>query len=101
MMGEKVVIDIDLIDLVPKYMENRFRDIEQCRKFLSEDNFSEISNVGHKLKGNARTYGFLKLEEIGISLEKYAHQRNKKELEMLINYFSEYINSVEIIYEQI
>jgi HPt (histidine-containing phosphotransfer) domain-containing protein len=97
----KIVIDKDLKDLIPGYLANRYKDIKQCAGLVSEEKYGEIANVGHRLKGNARTYGFLYLEELGSKLEDLATSKNESEIRTLLIDYELYLNNLEISYEEI
>ncbi len=96
-----VKIDLDLKDLIPKYLKNRDVDILLCKKNLRENNFKFISEVGHKIRGNAATYGFIELSNIGERLELSALSNNPKETENALKDFENYIQNIEIEYVKV
>lgn len=64
-------------DFLPKelqlvYADRRYAEYKPLLNAASNHDFQHIAQVCHQWKGNARSYGFLDLEEIAIQLEKSA-----------------------------
>lgn len=55
------------------YLSRRDADLDVCKRAASASNFKEIREVGHKVKGNARVFGYPELEAIARSLEEAAN----------------------------
>lgn len=102
-MGNRnlVKIDSDLQDLIPKYIQNRVNDISICKESIKNNNYQPISEIGHKIKGNAATYGFVKLSEIGSRLEMSAINKNEQDIIQTISEFEEYLEGIEIEYVKV
>ncbi len=66
------------------YLQRRRTDIEKCRSALSMGEFDLIARVGHKMKGNAETFGFHSLETIGTELEKAAEENDPANISQLL-----------------
>ncbi|PIP90291.1 MAG: hypothetical protein COW01_02475 [Bdellovibrionales bacterium CG12_big_fil_rev_8_21_14_0_65_38_15] len=62
-------LPIEIKDLIPGYLENREKEIETLYGFVSDRNLSEINKIGHKLAGNAGSYGLEELGKVGEKLE--------------------------------
>lgn len=58
--------------LAPKYLESRRADLVVLKEALTKQDFTTIGRLGHRMKGNALTFGFPKLGEIGAELEESA-----------------------------
>jgi len=92
--SEKIIIKVDpeIADLIPGFLENREKDIEQMESYLEAKNFEEIERLGHSMKGSGAGYGFDGISEIGKSIEVAGKEQNieniKKGLEDLKNYLS-------------
>ena len=56
-----VVVDDDLQDLIPDYLEGRRKDIAAIRSALERDDLESIRSIGHKMKGSGGGYGFDRL----------------------------------------
>lgn len=52
-----------------KYIERRMKDIESLRQALAQKSFDEFKRIGHQLKGNAASFGYMDLEKVAIQLE--------------------------------
>ena len=99
MAKNKVYIDPDLEFLIPQFLENREEDIKNLEKLLEESEFEQIRIIGHSMKGSGGGYGFDYLTQIGSQIEKQAELKNKRELKKLIMELKNYLNNIEIIYE--
>ena len=67
-----VLVDADLEDLIPTFMQRRKDDVIALRERLAESEFDTIRVMGHTLKGTAGGYGFQQLSAIGEAIEKAA-----------------------------
>lgn len=101
MSSEKiiVVIDEDLEDLIPGYMDNRRADIENIKTALEDGDFETIRILGHSMKGSGGGYGFDPITDIGAAIEQAAKDSNMEEIRNQIESLSEYINNIEVVYE--
>lgn len=52
-----------------RYLERRKKDLETLKLALQTKNFEEFKRIGHQLKGNAASFGYLDLEKLAIQLE--------------------------------
>lgn len=70
---------MDINDLIkakrPGYLLKRHEDAHKLRALLSEKNWTEIQMIGHQLKGNGATFGFIEISEIGAALEAGAKKK--------------------------
>jgi HPt (histidine-containing phosphotransfer) domain-containing protein len=99
MSKNKVYIDSDLEFLIPQFLENREEDIKKLEKLLKKSEFDQIRIIGHSLKGSGGGYGFDYLTEIGNQIEQEAELKNENKIENLISELKNYLNNIEIIYE--
>jgi HPt (histidine-containing phosphotransfer) domain-containing protein len=101
MSSEKitVVIDEDLEDLIPGYMDNRRADIKNIKAALGSADFETIRILGHSMKGSGGGYGFDPITDIGASLEEAAKASCAEEITKQTEALSEYINNIEVVYE--
>ena len=100
MAKNKVYIDQYLEFLIPQFLENREEDIKKLEKLLQESEYDQIRIIGHSMKGSGGGYGFDYLTEIGSEIEKKAELENKDEIKKLIEELKNYLNNIEIIYEE-
>ena len=59
----------EIKELIPAYLENRFKEHQLLCELLTNGNIEEINRIGHKLAGNAGSYGLNDLGKIGEQLE--------------------------------
>ena len=94
-----VQIDADLEDIVPSFLENRKKDLEQIEIFLKEKDWGHIESIAHKLAGNAGSYGFNELGEIGIKLEEACQQAQFEEIKKYCDQYYQYMDNVKVEYK--
>lgn len=58
------------------YLERRVDELRKCVAALKSEDWDLIRRVGHKVKGNAETFGFERLTPIAISLELAAKAKS-------------------------
>ena len=99
---EKITVNIDpdLEDLIPGFLSNRKEDIEKLRTAIKSSSLDDLRSIGHSLKGVGGGYGFQKITEIGAEIENYAKSSNLDEIKKLIEDLDEYLDCVEIIYQE-
>jgi PAS domain S-box-containing protein len=93
-----VVVDIDLKDLVPAYLQSRLRDVETLREALSREEYETIRILGHSMKGSGAIYGFDAITEIGMQIEQSAKENNRTDIDQLLHKLSDYLEHVEVVY---
>ena len=94
-----VIVDEDLEDLIPGFLENRANDLGKLRDQLEQGAFDEIKATGHSLKGVGGGYGFDRITELGAALEQAGLASNRDEITRLLDDLEEFLSRVEIKYE--
>lgn len=92
-----VIIEEDLQDLFPGYLENRRKDVEELHRALERSDFEAIRVLGHKMKGSGGGYGFDEISEIGHALEDAAKQSQAGIIQDQIRRLRHYLDHVEVI----
>ncbi len=95
-----VYVDSDLEDLIPMFLKNRHKDVDDIRRLLREGNMGEIRRLGHSMKGSGGGYGFDEISEIGRGMEEAAKDGNMEEIEKLNNRLAEYLSVVEVVVQR-
>ncbi len=95
--GVVVYVDSDLEDLIPMFLENRHKDVEDIRKLLRDGIFDEIRRLAHSMKGSGGGYGFDEISEIGRDMEEAAKSRDRDQIESLNHRLAEYLSVVEVV----
>ncbi|RZA09706.1 MAG: Hpt domain-containing protein [Proteobacteria bacterium] len=62
-----------------KYLERRRRDIEELSTASEAADTGPFIRVGHQLKGNALTFGYQELADVGARMEEAALAENWEE----------------------
>lgn len=95
----KIVIDKELQDLIPGYLENRKAELIELNRLLSTHQISEIGAIGHKLKGSAGSYGLTRLTDIGGVLEMNAKVNGTKEISNALKEYKKFLEEIKITYK--
>ncbi|MGH7791897.1 MAG: Hpt domain-containing protein [Thermodesulfobacteriota bacterium] len=95
--GVVVYVDPDLEDLIPMFLENRHRDVEEIRKLLREGGVEEIRRLSHSMKGSGGGYGFYEVSEIGRDMEEAANSGDAEKIENLNDRLAKYLSVVEVV----
>lgn len=101
-MSEKeiqVIIDRDLEDLIPGFMENRKADVVKMREALAQQDFESLRSTGHSLKGVGGGYGFAFISEIGAVIESAAKINDMETITSSIDKLENYLVNVRISFE--
>lgn len=59
-----------------KYLQRRLAEMELLLTSLSRGEFEPAKTLGHQIKGNARSFEFDTLEDLGIRLELASKNQN-------------------------
>ncbi|MGE4132007.1 MAG: Hpt domain-containing protein [Bdellovibrionales bacterium] len=88
---------MDSIEIPPeirsRYLERRQRDLEILQGALQRKSFDEFKRIGHQLKGNAASFGYLELADIAVAMEKAAAASNAQEAAQVLNRFLSWLRS--------
>lgn len=92
-MGNNAIeIDKDLEDIFDEYLKHREEDIIKFEISISQNDFLSIQVIGHRLAGNAGSYGLVELGKIGSSIEAAAKDKDTRNLK---KYFEEYVQFIK------
>ena len=86
-----------LMDLIPDYLANRRKEVETLDLAIKSHDFDTIQTVGHKLKGNAGSYGFDELTRLGNILEEAGKSRDLHTAERSLTEYADYLNNVYVL----
>lgn len=92
-----VVIDPDLADLVPGFLNNRRRDVDKLKTLLEAGNFADIRMIGHSMKGAGGGYGFDPITDIGAAIERAALACDSLAIKHGIEQLADYLARVEVV----
>ena len=89
-------VDPEIADLIPGFLKNREKDIEQMESYLEAKNFEEIERLGHSMKGSGAGYGFDGVSETGKAIEVAGKEKNIEGIKKGIEDLRSYLRRVEI-----
>ena len=98
---EKIIVNVDpeIADLIPGFLENRKKDIEEMKSCLEVENFEQIERLGHSMKGSGAGYGFEGVSEIGKALEIAGKEKDVDSIKKGIEDLKNYLDRVELVSE--
>lgn len=94
-----VVVEEDLRELIPGYLENRRKDIVAIRQALAGNDYETIRSLGHKMKGSGGGYGFDAITKLGHDLEAAAKSERAEEIAGLNDALVSYLERLEVVYQ--
>ncbi len=99
--GEKniVVVDPDLEELIPGYLDKRIRDVQSILEAWECADFETIRLLAHSMRGSGGGYGFDAITDIGRSMELAAKDGNREEIRKWAQELQVYLERVEVVYE--
>ncbi len=92
-----VIIDPDLADLVPGFLDNRRRDVDKLKTLLEAGNFVDIRMIGHSMKGAGGGYGFDPITTIGAAIERAALASDGQTILQGIEQLADYLARVDVV----
>lgn len=75
-----------------KYLERRQRDAKILEESRLSGDFSEFVKLGHQLKGNAATFGYDELAEIGKRMEEAGENNDPAAADTSLDEFKKWIS---------
>ena len=94
-----VIVDVDLEDLIPGFLENRTKELATLRTALEVADYQSIQSIGHSMKGVGGGYGFDGITELGRDLESTAKIQDRDGIAALVEKYADYLDRIEIKYE--
>ena len=96
--GEYVVhIDPGLKELVPRYLDNRHKDITEIRRFLAAGNLEAVRIIGHNMAGSAGGYGFPEIGKMGKEIERASLQAQTQEIGQWVAHLADYLSRITVV----
>jgi HPt (histidine-containing phosphotransfer) domain-containing protein len=97
--GYIVKVAKDLEDLIPTFLNNRKKELENLRSALAAADFEQLRQLGHRMRGVGNSYGFERVTLLGKEIEDGARGADKASLERHIAAYGEYLSKVQVAYE--
>ncbi len=86
-----------LMDLIPQYLANRKLEVAALESAVTGEDFLSIQSIGHKLKGNAGSYGFYDLTDLGEILERAGKTHDLNSARSAIFEYRQYLENVQVL----
>ncbi|MBU4319175.1 MAG: response regulator [Proteobacteria bacterium] len=94
-----IKVERDLEDLIPGFLANRAKDIEDIKKALDQRNYETIRILGHSMKGAGGGYGFDYITETGRALENAANENKPEKVMQVVKDLSAFLDRVHVVFE--
>ena len=94
-----VTVEKDLEELIPLFLKNRGQEVETLRAALAADDFEQLRQIGHRMKGSGSSYGLEQMSVLGTQIEEGAKACDRARIEARIAEYAEYLSRVKIVYE--
>ncbi|MCO4754571.1 MAG: Hpt domain-containing protein [Bacteriovoracaceae bacterium] len=91
-----IEVSSDLEDILPKYLDNRRKEINELKAFCDQQDFTSLKTRGHRLAGNAPSYGMPLLGELGRKIEQDALSQELSNMALYIAQMEEFLNNVQV-----
>lgn len=95
----KISVDPEIMDIVPKFLANRNKDVRSMLEALESGDYETIRMLGHSMKGSGGGFGFDAISKIGLSIEQEAKDCNIEGIRSSIEELATYLNRIEVVYE--
>ncbi|MGE5640207.1 MAG: Hpt domain-containing protein [Clostridia bacterium] len=101
MAEEQIEVKVakDLEDLIPTFMKNRHKEVESLRAALAAQDFEQLRQIGHRMKGVGNSYGFEQVSIFGKQIEDGARSGDRAALEGCLAKYRDYLARVRVVYE--
>jgi HPt (histidine-containing phosphotransfer) domain-containing protein len=94
-----VTVAKDLEDLIPVFMTNRSKEVDTLRGALAAGDFEQLKQLGHRMKGVGKSYGFITVSDIGKRVEDAAATSDRAAIDACIAEYADYLSKVRVVYE--
>ena len=95
----KVTVAKDLEDLIPTFMKNRRKELDNLRIALAAQDLEQLRQLGHRMKGVGVSYGFEHVSTLGKTIEDGARSGDRASLEATIAKYDDYLAKVQVAFE--
>ena len=101
MAEEQIEVKVakDLEDLIPTFMKNRHKEVDTLRAALAAQDFEQLRQIGHRMKGVGNSYGFEQVSLFGKQIEDGARSGDRASLEGCVAEYRDYLARVRVVYE--
>ncbi len=87
-------------DVTPLFLKELKSTPQKIQELLDRDDFESIQFIGHRLKGEAKTFGFEPVSDYGLYIQGAAIRRNRKKIEETAEDLNEYVSKIRLIFDK-
>jgi HPt (histidine-containing phosphotransfer) domain-containing protein len=92
-----IPVDEEIIDLIPRYLENRRGDVVAIDAALASSDFDTIRRLGHSMKGSGGGYGLDPVTEMGRGLEEAAKAEDPGTVRAWLGKLQDFLERVRVL----
>lgn len=96
---ELVHVDASFEHLIPRFMNNRKKEVTAMQKALASEDFETVRTISHGMKGAAGIYGFDLITERAARIEQAAKMNNASIIQRELPLLNIYLDRVEVAYD--
>ncbi len=99
----QVILDYKIAKLIPRFMSNKKQDARQMLATLDNGGpevMTELKRQAHTVKGTSWSYGFQRLGDLCLGLEKAATANDFDQARRLVSEIIDHLDSVQIHYQK-
>jgi len=94
-----VILSRRFEELIPGFIENRRKELEELRGALDAGRYEQLGELGHRMRGIGSSYGFDRVSEFGGQIEERAAASDRAGLAARIAEYAEYLARLKVVYE--
>ena len=91
-----IVIDEDLAEIVPPFIEGRLHDVEEMGEMLGRQDYEAIRVLGHNMKGTGSSYGAHDVTRLGHEIEEAATRHDEATIASSLAALERYLRDVTV-----
>ena len=88
----------ELQPIVPRFLENRAKDIHLIQGALNQADFETIRRLGHSMKGAGGGYGFDQISVLGKAIEEAANDQDRPRIGAALDTLTDFLARVTVEY---
>ena len=98
---KRVKIDISLKPLIPSYINDILKWIEDIKNDADASDFESIRKLSHNMSGSGSGYGLDFITESGLKINRAAHERDVAGIKELCMALYDYLKNIDIEYIEV
>ena len=96
---ELVHIDASFEPLIPKFMNNRKKEVLAMQDAVTAQDLEIVRKIAHSMKGAGGSYGFDRITELAASIEQAAKQSDAAAVRHALPSLQAYLERIEVVYD--